>query len=57
MQWDAVFWLHHNNVDRLWWVWQQVNGESNAPNWVAEPDDTFVGVRNGLSVDALREEV
>lgn len=20
---DPVFYLHHTNVDRLWWVWQQ----------------------------------
>lgn len=22
---DPIFWLHHANVDRLWWQWQQKN--------------------------------
>jgi hypothetical protein len=22
---DPVFWLHHANVDRLWWLWQSLN--------------------------------
>jgi len=22
---DPIFWLHHSNVDRLWWMWQQKN--------------------------------
>ncbi|KHD74468.1 tyrosinase family protein [Actinoplanes utahensis] len=23
---DPVFWLHHCNIDRLWWLWQQSRG-------------------------------
>jgi tyrosinase len=23
---DPVFWLHHCNIDRLWWQWQNVRG-------------------------------
>ncbi len=23
---DPVFWLHHCNIDRLWWLWQQNRG-------------------------------
>jgi tyrosinase len=22
---DVLFWLHHANIDRLWWQWQQAN--------------------------------
>ncbi|KAJ1916379.1 hypothetical protein H4219_003825 [Mycoemilia scoparia] len=22
---DAAFWLHHANIDRLWWLWQNIN--------------------------------
>lgn len=25
---DPVFWLHHANVDRLWWLWQQRNPQT-----------------------------
>ncbi|HYN97362.1 MAG TPA: tyrosinase family protein [Pilimelia sp.] len=23
---DPVFWLHHCNIDRLWWLWQRTRG-------------------------------
>jgi len=26
---DPIFWLHHANIDRLWWLWTQQNGNSN----------------------------
>jgi tyrosinase len=22
---DPVFWMHHCNIDRLWWQWQQAH--------------------------------
>ena len=22
---DPLFWLHHANLDRVWWSWQQLN--------------------------------
>lgn len=28
---DPIFWIHHCNVDRLWWEWQQVNGNATVP--------------------------
>lgn len=26
---DPIFWSHHANVDRLWWLWQVRNGNGN----------------------------
>lgn len=26
---DPVFWLHHANIDRLWWVWRQQPGRTD----------------------------
>jgi tyrosinase len=26
---DPIFWSHHAMIDRLWWVWQTKNGNSN----------------------------
>jgi tyrosinase len=26
---DPIFWLHHANIDRLWWQWMRQNGNSN----------------------------
>lgn len=28
---DPVFWLHHCNVDRLWFEWQREHGDSTVP--------------------------
>ncbi|KAF8683253.1 Common central domain of tyrosinase [Rhizoctonia solani] len=27
---EPLFWLHHTNVDRWWWKWQQLNGSARA---------------------------
>ncbi|MCM2681084.1 tyrosinase family protein [Echinimonas agarilytica] len=28
---DPIFWLHHCNVDRLWFEWQRAHGDSTVP--------------------------
>jgi len=28
---DPIFWMHHANIDRLWWQWQQAHPGQN-PN-------------------------
>lgn len=28
---DPIFWCHHANVDRQWWIWQQKFGNSTIP--------------------------
>ncbi len=28
---DPIFWLHHCNVDRYWYEWQQVHGNASVP--------------------------
>jgi len=28
---DPIFWMHHGNLDRLWWVWQNDNPGENPP--------------------------
>ena len=32
---DPIFWLHHANIDRLWWLWEQQaqNSDPSDPNW------------------------
>ncbi len=32
---DAIFWLHHAEIDRLWYCWIKVQGRKNPPNNVA----------------------
>jgi len=33
---DPIFWMHHCNVDRLWWEWQEVNGSDTVPQSVRD---------------------
>ncbi len=28
---DPIFWLHHSNIDRIWWIWQNMPQRTN-PN-------------------------
>jgi predicted metal-binding membrane protein len=30
---DPIFWLHHANIDRLWWLWQQTHATLTDPAW------------------------
>lgn len=32
---DAIFWLHHSEIDRLWYCWMKVQGGKNPPAEVA----------------------
>jgi len=38
---DPIFWLHHCNVDRQFWLWQEKNGDSSIPasvrNFTCQP--------------------
>ena len=53
---DPVFWLHHGEVDRLWHIWQQQNGNSHPAltgnNRIMDPwPETYDDLR---SIEALR---
>jgi hypothetical protein len=34
---DPIFWLHHSNVDRLWWEWQKSGLKSSRRNSLLNP--------------------
>lgn len=53
---DPVFWLHHGEVDRLWHIWQQQNGNSHPAltgnDRIMDPwPETYDDLR---SIEALR---
>lgn len=33
---DPIFWLHHANIDHLWWLWQQHHSDSPDPAWTGQ---------------------
>ena len=56
--WDPIFWSHHSNIDRLWYLWQLRHGESNIPpNLLPMVLQPFgLTVRDVLSINALGYE-
>ena len=39
---DPIFWLHHANVDRLWWVWDDAtHANPTDPNWSQQEFEFF----------------
>jgi tyrosinase len=40
---DPIFWLHHANIDRIWWLWQQQHpgGEPSDPRWTGQSFSFF----------------
>jgi tyrosinase len=40
---DPIFWLHHANVDRLWWLWQKQHQDPADSRWSKQAFD-FVDV-------------
>ncbi len=33
---DPIFWLHHANIDRLWWRWQRHHTDPTKPAWTGQ---------------------
>jgi tyrosinase len=33
---DPIFWLHHANIDRLWWLWQQDHADPSDSAWTKQ---------------------
>jgi tyrosinase len=33
---DPIFWLHHANIDRLWWLWQQQHSDPSDAAWTGQ---------------------
>lgn len=31
---DPIFWLHHANIDRIWWEWEHHHANPADPSWV-----------------------
>ena len=50
---DPIFWLHHCNIDRLWWLWQQNHTNPSDAPWANQSYDFMdVGGLPGSLTDA-----
>jgi tyrosinase len=38
---DPIFWLHHCNIDRLWWLWQKTNANPKVTAWTGPAFEFF----------------
>jgi tyrosinase len=38
---DPIFWLHHANIDRLWWSWQADHDDPKKKAWLTQSFDFF----------------
>jgi tyrosinase len=56
--WDPIFWSHHCNIDRLWYMWQLKHGVNNiSPSLLPMVLQPFaLTVRDVLSISALGYE-
>ncbi|MBV9210527.1 MAG: tyrosinase family protein [Acidobacteria bacterium] len=56
--WDPVFWSHHCNIDRLWYLWQLKHGVNNiSPSLLPMVLTPFhLTVKDVLSINALGYE-
>ncbi len=43
---DPIFWLHHANIDRIWWLWAQHHANPTDPAWTSQSFG-FVDVGGG----------
>lgn len=38
---DPIFWLHHANIDRIWWLWEQHHTDPTDPRWTGQSFEFF----------------
>jgi tyrosinase len=53
---DPVFYLHHTQVDRLWWLWQQQDLEARI-NQYEGPKNNMRIFKNMTQVEASLEDI
>ncbi|CCT64870.1 related to monophenol monooxygenase (tyrosinase) [Fusarium fujikuroi IMI 58289] len=54
---DPVFYLHHAQVDRLWWLWQQQDIESRTKTYQGPRQNTRVHANESLSGSSLDDVI
>jgi tyrosinase len=52
---DPIFWLHHANIDRIWWLWGQQHADPTDPRWTDQSFD-FMDVSGPASLTDLEVE-
>jgi tyrosinase len=59
---DPIFWLHHGNIDRVWWEWSATNANpTGQPAWMQQPFPFFdesgaqVSLSGGDVIDTVQQ--
>jgi tyrosinase len=52
---DPVFYLHHTQLDRLWWEWQQIDPTSRLYQFLG-PTRNFQLFRNQTALDSSLDD-
>jgi tyrosinase len=58
---DPIFWLHHCNIDRLWWLWQQHHTDPSDSRWTDQSFEFFdadgsqVSLADKDAIDTLKQ--
>jgi tyrosinase len=55
---DPIFYLHHSQLDRLWWLWQQRDLQNRLHDYNGEGDsDRNVTLQDTLPLAGLDEDI
>lgn len=60
MRIDPIFFLHHAQIDRLWWLWQQEKYKQRAYEYsgpVSDKSDELAQLENVLKMKGLAPDI
>jgi tyrosinase len=54
---DPIFYLHHSQLDRVWWLWQMRDKENRVKDYGGEGDSHNVTLTDILPLAGLEKDV
>ena len=54
---DPIFFLHHTQIDRLWWLWQQVSPSNRTNDYAGNlPDGSDASLTDLMPMMGLADD-